>query len=190
MEGVEEGSGGPGQEAVLQRVPDVLVDAVADAVELGHVGRHSRVPAHLQTYLSLSTDMHTLALDPGYDRKQKTLLKTLLDSPDSCLDGRPDDLGAKPNPCLVDSRVFQKGPRKITSSRLICRDDVASADHAGSHQAPTYIYRIHMQDRRANCRHGHCMATRSAPESRSCIVQMYLQSTIPPAAAVCVCRPA
>ena len=41
--------GRPGQEAVLEGVPDVLVDAVADAVELGHVRRHCRMPTHLHS---------------------------------------------------------------------------------------------------------------------------------------------
>ena len=41
--------GRPGQEAVLEGVPDVLVDAVADAVELGHVRRHCWMPTHLHS---------------------------------------------------------------------------------------------------------------------------------------------
>ena len=41
--------GRPGQEAVLEGVPDVLVDAVADAVELGHVWRHCWMPTHLHS---------------------------------------------------------------------------------------------------------------------------------------------
>lgn len=38
----------PGQKAVHGRVPDVIVNAVADAIELAHVGGDGGVPADLQ----------------------------------------------------------------------------------------------------------------------------------------------
>lgn len=40
----------PGQKAVHGRVPDVIVNAVADAIELAHVGGDGGVPADLQMH--------------------------------------------------------------------------------------------------------------------------------------------
>ena len=65
----------PGHEAVLQGVPDVLVNAVADAIEFGHVWRHSRMPAHLHMEALLQDVMCSLPIPASALLKSRRALE-------------------------------------------------------------------------------------------------------------------